>query len=153
MEYFSLLVRLNQIITTMKLIFYYCLAVLSSQTIRTRLLCLLRVHRTDHLLPFYYRITLTSLCIYKNHHATLSTHHVPKYIFKIWFVFMFVIQIDNLLLKQLSLQHIFDDKLLTILNKINNFLQFLRLKNSIWFNECKSEGKIVLFGIEKHLIH
>ena len=66
---------------------------------------------------------------------------------------MFVVQVDYLLFEKLSLKHILDTKLLTILYKIDDLLQLLRLENSVRFDESNSEGKVDLLGIEKNLIH
>ena len=153
MKYFPLLVRLDQIITSMKFVFDYCLTILTSQTIRIGFLRLLRIHSTYHLFPLHYRIALTPFRIHQYHHTALPAHHVPEYIFKIWFVLVFVVQINDLLFEKLSLKHIFDTKLLTILDKIYDLLQLLRLEDGVGFDEGNCEGKVDLLSIEKNLIH
>ncbi len=106
---FSLFICLNQIITPMKLILYYRFAVFPSQTLRIGLLSLLRIHRTNKFLPLKNRIALTTFSINQNHHTTLSTHHIPHNIFEIWFILMFVEEIDDFLSKQFALKHILND--------------------------------------------
>lgn len=59
--------------------------------------------------PLDDRISLAALSIDQYHYAGLSTHHVPQYIFKIWFIFMFVEEINNFFFEQLALEHVLND--------------------------------------------
>ena len=63
-------------------------------------------------LPLDDRISLAAFSIDQHHNAGLSTHHVPEYIFKIRFIFMFVEEINDFFFEQLALEHILDDQLL-----------------------------------------
>lgn len=93
---FALFVGLDEIITSMKLIFYDRFSVLSTQWLWIRLLSLLRIHMSDHFLPFDYRIALTIISIDQHHNTAFSTHHVPQNILKIRLILMLVKQIYDL---------------------------------------------------------
>lgn len=73
-------------------------------------------------LPLDDRISLTALSIDQHHNAGLSTHHVPDYIFKIWFILMFVEEIDDFFLEQLALEHVLDDQLLRAFYFVDDLL-------------------------------
>jgi hypothetical protein len=66
---------------------------------------------------------------------------------------MFVEKIHNFLLEQLSLEHIFDDQLLRILNLSNYLFELLRLKDGIRLYHSYSERQVNLFGVKEHLFH
>lgn len=93
---FAFFVGLNEIITSMKLIFYDRFSILSTQWLWIGLLSFLRIHVPHHLLPFDYRISLTIISIDQHHNTAFSTHHVPQNILEIRFIFMLVKQIYDL---------------------------------------------------------
>ena len=74
---FAFFIGLNEIITSMKLIFDDRFSVFSAKWLRIGLFSLLRIHMSDHLLPFDYRISLTIISVDQDHNAAFSTHHIP----------------------------------------------------------------------------
>lgn len=106
---FSLFVCLDQIITAVKLVLYYGFTVFPSQTLRIGLLSLLWIHMANKFLPLNNGITLASFSINQKHYTTLSTHHIPQYVLKIWFILMLVEEIDDFFSEQLALKHVLDD--------------------------------------------
>lgn len=81
----------------MKLIFYEAFTIFRSQTVWVCFLGLFWVHATNHSFPFEDGVTFCSISIDKNHDTTLSTLHIPKYIFEVWHILMFIEQIGDFL--------------------------------------------------------
>lgn len=96
---FALFVGLDEIITSVELIFNDRFSVFSAKWLRIGLLSFLRIHISDHFLPFGNWISLTFISIDQHHNAALSTHHVPQNIFKIRLVLMLIKQIYDFLLE------------------------------------------------------
>lgn len=152
-EYFPFFVCLVDGIASMEFVANEGFSILSSQTFRVALLCLFGIHGANDFFPFGNGITLWILSINEDHNAAFSTHHVDDDIFEVWFVFMFVEQINDFFFEELSLEHIFDGELSSLLDQINHRLLFLWVEDSVGFYYGNCEGKVHLLGIKQSLIH
>lgn len=108
-EYFSLLISFNQVVTPVKLVLYNTFTIFSPEAFGVDLFCLLWIHISNHRFPFEDRITFASISINQDHNAALSTLHVSENILKVGHIFVLIEEIDNFFLEQLSLKHILDD--------------------------------------------
>ena len=153
MENLPFFIGLDQIITSMQLIFDDCLAIFTPKRVRVGFLCLLRIHSAYHLFPFGDGVSLAAISIDQDHDKALATHHVPQDVFKVRFAFMFVVQVDDFFLEELPLEHIFDGELFAILDEVDDLLQFLGLEDGVGFDDGHCEGEVHLFGVEEGLLH